>query len=86
MSYNLFRNRFHDAGVFHADLNARNILLAGITVYLIDFDRARIGSPSVVNAKRNLQRLHRSLEKLWPDAAEYALNDCWLALEAAYSQ
>ena len=35
--------RFHDFGVIHADLNARNILVDGRQrVFLIDFDRARI--------------------------------------------
>ncbi len=39
---------FHDLGVFHADLNAHNIMLAGDdSVYLIDFDRGRLRKPGM---------------------------------------
>lgn len=56
----------HDAGVWHADLNAHNILIdqAG-QAWLIDFDRAR--ATGVVGQRRrqqNLQRLQRSLIKV----------------------
>lgn len=56
---------FHDAGLDHADLNANNILLddAG-QVYVIDFDRGRLGTPSLRVAERNMARLRRSLVKL----------------------
>ncbi len=56
--------RFHDFGVEHADLNARNILLdpAG-RVYLLDFDRGRRVAPKVVWRQGQLRRLRRSLEK-----------------------
>ncbi|MFO8024262.1 3-deoxy-D-manno-octulosonic acid kinase, partial [Thiohalophilus sp.] len=38
--------RFHSQGVYHADLNANNILLdAGGRFYLIDFDRGVIRTP-----------------------------------------
>jgi len=58
--------RFHDGGVWHADLNAHNILLAGEQVYLIDFDRGRRGRGSLSShrAQGNLLRLRRSLDKL----------------------
>ncbi len=56
--------RFHDAGVFHADLNAHNILVqSGGHIYLIDFDkgsRRRVGRWT----RSNLQRLQRSLNKI----------------------
>ncbi len=77
--------RFHDAGVWHADLNARNILLdAGFQVYLIDFDRARFTPGKAVNGEGNLNRLKRSLLKLWPADALSALQPAWAQLEAAY--
>ena len=77
--------RFHDAGVWHADLNARNILLdAGFQVYLIDFDRARFTPGKAVNGEGNLNRLKRSLSKLWSADALSALQPAWAQLEAAY--
>ena len=78
--------RFHDAGVVHADLNARNILVdAGGAVYLIDFDRARIRNGAERRFRRNLRRLHRSLVKLWPTgqpAGQRAAS--WAQLERGY--
>lgn len=78
--------RFHEAGVWHADLNARNILLdAGRDVYLIDFDRARFTPGKAVNGKDNLRRLKRSLTKLWPSGDTTALQLAWAKLEAGYN-
>ena len=78
--------RFHDAGLVHADLNARNILVdAADTVFLIDFDRARIRHGARRRFRRNLERLHRSLVKLWPpgvSANQRATS--WVALECGY--
>lgn len=55
--------KFHDLGVYHADLNAKNILLDGEEkMYLIDFDQCKISS-STWWKKTNLKRLHRSLQK-----------------------
>lgn len=77
--------RFHDHGVIHADLNARNILVdASDDVYLIDFDRARIGSGQSAARERNLKRLLRSLKKLWPEAAANRLEPCWDWINEAY--
>ena len=77
--------RFHDAGVWHADLNARNILLdAELQVFLIDFDRARFAPGKPVNGQRNLNRLKRSLDKLWPGAELPALLPAWTQLLAGY--
>jgi len=56
--------QFHNSNVYHADLNARNILLADTgEVYLIDFDKGmfRLTGQSWRNA--NLARLRRSLDK-----------------------
>ncbi|MBT8075543.1 MAG: phosphotransferase, partial [Gammaproteobacteria bacterium] len=77
--------RFHEAGLWHADLNARNILLdAAAAVFLIDFDRARLMPGKTVNGKSNLNRLRRSLEKLWPPDRLNGLAPAWDQLEAGY--
>ena len=56
--------RFHDYGLCHADLNARNILLRGDEeVFLIDFDRAVRRKPGLW-CDANLARLRRSLDAL----------------------
>ncbi len=57
--------RFHRAGVYHADLNAHNILLgADDVVWLIDFDKGEIRPPAGHWEQANLARLQRSLGKL----------------------
>lgn len=56
--------RFHDAGVYHADLNAYNVQVdAEDRVFLLDFDRGAI-RPAGTWQRENLARLHRSLQKL----------------------
>lgn len=56
--------RFHDAGVQHPDLNARNIMLGDSgEVWLLDFDRGRLRPPGPWRG-RVLDRLARSLEKI----------------------
>jgi len=59
--------RFHQAGIYHADLNANNILLDEQSkVYLIDFDKGEQRTIQVSNEtwmQENLQRLKRSLLK-----------------------
>ena len=55
----------HRAGVWHADLNAFNILLdAHGHAWLIDFDRGTAGGISPSQRRANLLRLRRSLEKI----------------------
>jgi 3-deoxy-D-manno-octulosonic acid kinase len=56
--------RFHRAGVWHADLNAHNVLIAPAGLYLIDFDRGRLRDPADGWRQSNLRRLRRSLLKL----------------------
>jgi 3-deoxy-D-manno-octulosonic acid kinase len=56
--------RFHRAGVWHADLNAHNVLVTPEELYLIDFDRGRVRTPAVGWQQANLRRLRRSLYKL----------------------
>ncbi len=76
--------RFHDHGLVHADLNARNILIDNENqVYLIDFDRAKIRPGAARQFAANLQRLRRSLKKFLPSAA---LEQGWQQLLAGYSE
>jgi 3-deoxy-D-manno-octulosonic acid kinase len=64
--------QMHLHGVYHADLNLKNILVRrenrGISVYVIDFDKARLypGGVPLEQANRNLNRLLRSVRKLDP--------------------
>ena len=56
--------RFHEDGVYHADLNANNILVdEGGRCFLIDFDRCGIRKPNLKWQHENLSRLKRSLNK-----------------------
>jgi len=78
---------FHQAGVWHADLNARNIMLdSGLKVYLIDFDRARYHPATVVSGEGNLKRLKRSLIKLWPAQRSSEMAAAWTELRVAYDE
>ncbi len=55
--------RFHDAGVQHADLNARNVMLGERgEVWVLDFDRGRLRTPGAWSGPV-LDRLARSLAK-----------------------
>jgi 3-deoxy-D-manno-octulosonic acid kinase len=57
--------KFHALGVWHADLNAHNVLLSRDgAASLVDFDRARIQRNSAGAREANLARLLRSLRKL----------------------
>ena len=56
--------RFHREGVWHADLNAHNILVNPDGLYLIDFDRGRLRAPHLSWQQANLDRLRRSLLKV----------------------
>jgi 3-deoxy-D-manno-octulosonic acid kinase len=60
--------RFHREGIWHADLNAHNVLVAGGALYLIDFDRGALRRPAEGWRLANLARLRRSLVKLGADA------------------
>lgn len=61
----------HRQGVYHADLNLKNILLCldSVTAYIIDFDKAKVvlGELPPRLAKNNLDRLLRSARKLDPE-------------------
>ncbi len=59
---------FHGIGLDHVDLNIRNILLGDDNkVWLIDFDRCRLRKVSQNWQQSNLDRLLRSLTKVFPD-------------------
>ena len=82
--------RFHQHDIYHADLNARNILLmANLEIYLIDFDNSyiRLSSRFGSNAWKmaNLSRLKRSLLKFKKNTDGFNFNeDNWLALLNGY--
>ena len=81
--------RFHTANVYHADMNAHNILVddSGAT-YLIDFDKCKIMQDA--NSKKSwrestLQRLQRSLNKLRFEDVGFQYSDKnWSSLMAGY--
>ena len=78
--------QFHDAGVFHADLNSNNILFDGQgKVFLIDFDRGCFRAPGSWQ-QRNLARLQRSLKKIQVCHSEFQFNDKdWRLLLQGYA-
>lgn len=75
--------RMHQAGVWHADLNAYNILLDPQNkAWLIDFDKSRFRSLTPELRQANLRRLRRSLIKV---AAERGMQ-WWNELDQAYER
>jgi 3-deoxy-D-manno-octulosonic acid kinase len=76
--------RFHDAGVFHADLNAHNVLLdAAGRVWIVDFDRGELRPGTDARWRQaNLARLERSLTKI--SAGRYR-PEHWAALLDGYA-
>jgi 3-deoxy-D-manno-octulosonic acid kinase len=79
--------RFHDRGVYHADLNAHNILLADENkVSVIDFDRGELRGEGRWK-QANLERLQRSLRKLASIHVGFNYRESdWDLLMAAYSR
>ncbi len=77
--------RFHQQGIYHADLNAHNILLRETEVFLIDFDKGG-QRPAGRWPQANLKRLLRSLTKLANQYPCFAFNDeNWQTLVDAYA-
>jgi len=74
--------RMHCEGVYHHDLNLKNILVrstaAGVESHVIDFDKAILflGQLPVPLAANNLQRLSRSIAKLDPQR-QYLPRGAW---------
>lgn len=79
--------RFHRAGIWHADLNAHNVLITPRGAYLIDFDRSLQRAPDARWRHANLQRLRRSLVKLGAAATGEAGFEAviWQPLVVAYA-
>lgn len=76
---------FHNHGVFHADLNANNILFDDEDkLYLIDFDKGDIRQPGEWQ-NDNIKRLHRSLLKLKSQQQNFNFSEQdWSELVLAY--
>ena len=80
--------RFHDAAVYHADLNARNILLDAKTrhIHLIDFDKGAFRYLGETWKAANLARLQRSLLKFKSLHRGFNFDTAdWNALLAGYN-
>lgn len=79
-------HRFHSAGVYHHDLNVRNILRCESgDLYLIDFDKARLRRPGGWQ-RANLARLLRSIRKFERQGLNMHFNDdCWGQLLQGYA-
>lgn len=78
--------RFHDAGVYHSDLNANNILFSDSgEVSIIDFDRGELRGAGKWQPA-NLERLLRSLRKLNGQNLSFYFDEAtdWPALLAGY--
>jgi len=77
---------FHRHGIYHADLNAHNILIGEQqTVYLIDFDRGEIRDPGPWQ-QQNLLRLKRSMHKVSEQGESQQIEAGWQYLEQSYSK
>jgi len=79
--------QFHDHGVYHADLNANNILFDEVgKIYIIDFDRGNMRGPGHWK-QDNVLRLQRSLNKLKGIHETYHYSDSvWQALLRGYHE
>lgn len=86
--------QFHFHNIYHADLNARNILLKmpeGVKtdefeIYLIDFDRGDIRPKNDKWKSENLQRLKRSLEKFKGNQEVFNFDErAWQCLLEGYA-
>ena len=78
--------RFHEEGIYHADLNANNIMLDdGGRCYLIDFDKCGIRKSHLKWQKENLLRLKRSLNKISNSQEVFYFSDMnWRSLLRGY--
>lgn len=80
--------RFHMGGVYHADLNAHNILIDKYQqVYCIDFDRGEMRGPNNTWQQANLNRLKRSFCKLYASQKVFHYSDDdWRVLLEGYNE
>lgn len=81
-------HRFHQARVYHADLNAHNIFLdADGNVSLLDFDRGHFKKKEGVWKEKNMVRLRRSLEKLKGKNSDFSYTEAtWEAVRTGYAE
>ena len=79
---------FHARGLWHADLNAHNILLGDDErIYLLDLDRSALRRVRPGWQRRNLGRLRRSLDKLSASRAGFAFERAnWHSLLRGYRE
>ncbi|MEK7852647.1 MAG: lipopolysaccharide kinase InaA family protein [Planctomycetota bacterium] len=76
----LIRN-MHDAGIYHADLHLKNILLKqdateAFTAYIIDLDKSFVVDKLTVEQRmKNLLRLNRSIDKIRWVSGQTITND-----------
>jgi tRNA A-37 threonylcarbamoyl transferase component Bud32 len=84
--------RLHREGVYHRDLNLKNILVRresadDVRGYIIDFDKSTLflGEVPSTLVQRNLYRLLRSANKL-DSRREYISDDDWNCFVASYHQ
>ena len=78
--------RFHEHNVFHADLNAHNIMVNERGLFLIDFDNGSIRAGNSWKSS-NLRRLERSLSKLKSLNSELNHDQaCWDQLVRGYKE
>ncbi|WP_394129180.1 3-deoxy-D-manno-octulosonic acid kinase [Shewanella maritima] len=79
--------KFHQRGVYHADLNAKNILLTGEQFYLIDFDRGELRKANSHWQQANISRLKRSFDKEKTKLPKLAFTENnWQQLLKGYQQ
>lgn len=77
--------RLHNADVYHADLNAHNILINDRNeVFLIDFDKGERRTKQASWQAANLRRLQRSLRKL--SARSFIESNHWNSFLEGYRQ
>ncbi|KJY96641.1 MULTISPECIES: 3-deoxy-D-manno-octulosonic acid kinase [Pseudoalteromonas] len=78
--------RFHQAGVYHADLNINNILFgADNQAHVIDFDRGELRIPKQQWQQQNIARLQRSFAKEAARQPSFHWQEHhWQRLEQAY--
>jgi len=70
--------QFHRSGIFHGDLQLKNILVSGEQPLLIDFDRSyRKPSLSARERAKNIFRLNRSAEKWRRLGLRVTRTDLW---------
>ena len=79
---------FHNAGVYHADLNAHNVMLSDDgAVYLIDFDKGEIRAAASRWQQANIDRFKRSLQKLSAQISPFHYSPLvWQHFVKGYSQ